>query len=273
MIRWAVIGALFAGAIGAFAWWRSSTLEDLPPPAAPAEAPTAIAIPPVEVNRDEILKFEEAQLRQKAAEAGVEFTTSTPEAVVASPSAGGESAPEAAASSTVAEEAPAPAAATSSAPASAVEAHSSIATSTAAAATSASSGTASSSSTASSTMTNAAASTTTAPTSTPPRSPAAASSSATSTPSSAYNPRQFQIDGAGFCGYNTGVSSVILSGYPLVMDVAVSGSWIKTWTATQVVFVVSSDVPAGTYKATVRGVNESGYCTASASSPPMVTVP
>jgi hypothetical protein len=95
----------------------------------------------------------------------------------------------------------------------------------------------------------------------------------TSTTQAKSNPRQFQVDGAGFCDYNAGVSSVILSGYPLVNDVGITGSGIQSWTATRVVFIVPDSVPAGTYKATVRGVNTAGFCTASASSPSMVVVP
>ncbi|MBI2888450.1 MAG: hypothetical protein HYY10_00835 [Candidatus Liptonbacteria bacterium] len=258
MIRWAVIGVFLAGAIGAFAWWRGSVLEELPPPAAPVQV-SAVAPLPVATNRDEILKSEEAWLRQKAAEAGVEFTTSTPEAVVASSSAGGESVPEVVSSTVtaVAEEAPVLPVVPSSTPVSTEDKPLSVATSTAAA---------------TSTPPAAAAATSTA-TSTSPSSSAAASSTTTSTPQAASNPRKFQIDGAGFCEYNTGVSSVMLSGYPLATDAAVSGSWIITWTTTQVVFVAPDWVPAGTYRATVRGVGSSGYCTASASSPLTVTVP
>lgn len=236
----------FAAAIGAFAWWRGSVLEDLPPPSAPVEVP-AVAPLPVVTNRDEILKSEEDWLRQKAADAGVEFTTSTPEAPSVT------STPEKALSVfSTAEEKTATSTPTSTEVATRAAG---ITTSTAAVATS----------------------TSVAPvgaTSTPPSlSAAGAFSTATSTPPVAGNPRKFQIDGAGFCEYNTGVSSVMLSGYPLATDAAVSGSWITTWTATQVVFVAPDSVPAGTYRATVRGVGSSGYCTASASSPLTITVP
>lgn len=250
MIRWAVIGIFLAGAIGSFVWWRGLVLEDLPPAAAPVQVP-AVAPLPVATNRDAILKSEEDWLRQKAADAGVEFTTSTPEAPLAATS----SVPETVSSTTP------------------------LATSTAGQTLSTSSSleekAATRTPTSTEVATNTAATTTStavAATSTPPA-PAGATSTPTTAPAVASNPRQFQIDGAGFCEYNEGVSSVMLSGYPLATDAAVSGSWITTWTTTRVVFVAPDSVPAGTYRATVRGVSSSGYCTASASSPLTVTVP
>jgi len=74
------------------------------------------------------------------------------------------------------------------------------------------------------------------------------------------DPRQFIINGSGFCSNNPGASSIMLSGYPLVVDATIPSPYIKSWSDNQVTFVVPDSIPAGTYQITVRGYGTIGYC-------------
>lgn len=104
----------------------------------------------------------------------------------------------------------------------------------------------------------------------PPSNPT--SSAPTPLPSSVPPLQQILLDGFGFCNYVKGNSSVILSGYPLAMDVAIPDANIKQWSDNRVVFTIPDSIPPGTYAVTVRGVYAWGYCTNGSSSPSSIMV-
>ncbi|MCR4328803.1 MAG: hypothetical protein NUV53_04855 [Patescibacteria group bacterium] len=266
MIHWIITGIIFVATMGTFAWWRSNVLDELPPASSPISAP-AVTLPPIEADRDALLQFEEDRLRQKAKDAGVEFTTSTPYTVAVPTSSVMQVASSTADATTSFVESVASSTVKSVEESLLTEEVLEVATSTADTASS----TVSEEMVASSTAINEVTSTATIAIPNPPITipPSAATSSSVITLSA----RQFLIDGAGFCSYEKGISSVVLSGYPLSVDVAVSGDWIKEWTTTRVIFFAPDSIPAGTYNVTVRGVNSWGYCTASTSTPAFIVVP
>ncbi len=250
---------MFAVAVGIFVWWRGGVLHTLPT-MAPTFSTSTLTLPPLTAERGTLLKFEEENLAAKAKQLGVRSSVGT-DAGSATPapapqkvtSTSALAAPRAAATTSVSSPPPAQSTpASSNTPADAVPA------------------------TLSSSVP--AMPTTTTPTSTPTASAATGTpifippSAATSAPPTYHvATRQFLVDGKGFCNYAAN-SSVVLTGYPLVIDATVQGSDIKNWTDDRVVFWVPDSVPSGVYRVIVRGVNGWGYCTASTSSPQTIRV-
>ncbi|MBI2623188.1 MAG: hypothetical protein HYW65_01255 [Candidatus Liptonbacteria bacterium] len=235
MTRWALLGAMLGAFLAVFLWWRGGVLRDLPS-SPPAFSTSTSPLPPLITERDTLLRFEGENLAARVKELGGAVSGGTArESVPAAARQAGNP------SSSAALSAPPAKQAAGTPPASPVQHASSVpATSTA---TRTATGT---------------------PIFIPP-------------PTTTYAPayrnasRQFLIDGRGFCVYQPN-SAVVLSGYPLVLDMAIQGGDIKSWTDDRVIFWVSDSVPPGTYRVEVRGVNQFGYCTTTTSSPQSITV-
>ncbi|MBM3256826.1 MAG: hypothetical protein FJY98_00640 [Candidatus Liptonbacteria bacterium] len=108
-------------------------------------------------------------------------------------------------------------------------------------------------------------------------SPSASPAATTTSPASAPAPstpelQQFMLVGSGYCEYKKGISSVLLSGYPFVIDYAIPDDNIKEWTPNRIIFTTPNSVPPGTYMINVRGVDWAGYCTQATSSVDRITV-
>lgn len=248
---------MLAAAVGVFVWWRGGVLHALPT-MAPTFSTSTPALPPLTADRGVLLEFEEENLVAKARQLGVRPSVGT-DAGSAAP------APQKATST------PVPAA-PKAAPATSISSPFPVQS------MSASSNTPAAAPLVTSSLSVPAAQTTTTSTSTPAPSAATGTpifippSAATSTsPTYHVATRQFLVDGKGFCDYAAN-SSVVLTGYPLVVDATIQGGDIKSWTDNRVVFWVPDSVPSGTYRVTVRGVNGWGYCTASTSSPQTIAV-
>ncbi|MCR4328804.1 MAG: hypothetical protein NUV53_04860 [Patescibacteria group bacterium] len=97
----------------------------------------------------------------------------------------------------------------------------------------------------------------------PPASPAITVPSTPPAP-----PQKFTITGKRFCSYVSGLSSLLITGYPFTQDEEVDAENITSWTMTSIAFQLPSSFPAGTYSITVRGYQEYtsqgtkqyGYC-------------
>lgn len=68
------------------------------------------------------------------------------------------------------------------------------------------------------------------------------------------------LKGSKFCNYSAGLSAVIISGYPMILDMIVPDSHMLSWEDKKVSFILPDEIPPGTYIVTVRGYGAYGYC-------------